>query len=108
MKNEIVDRFVASTPACIVDIAREEAARVCDETARYERGERAELADGEFSDNALLVALEVAFAVGNALKSAGAGWRADVPWTTAASLLRRGWQRGHKFIPHVVGKDAPS
>lgn len=102
-----LDEFVATTPAVVFEEVREEAARVCDETARYMRGERGPLRmppNPEFRDMAFGVASEVAMTVANALKSIKQRFTADFPWITAATLLRAGWKRGHRLEPHVIGK----
>lgn len=94
------------------DEVREEAARCCDETARHQRGERGPLrtpdrsSDPEFCDAALGVAAEVADVVAATLRRARQRFTADFVWSTAAMLLRNGWQRGHKLVPHVVGRGA--
>ena len=110
-----LDKFVASSPASILDTVREEAARCCDETARFMRGERGRLLnpvdDGvraEFSDSAFGVAGEVAMVVARAMASAGVQLDAATPWSTAAVMLRNGWQRGHKLVPQVLRKGAAS
>lgn len=114
MKNPLA-QFVARSPASIIDDVREEAARVCDETARWQRGERGPLRTpdvhpliAEGSDAAFGVAAEVAMAVGNALSAKGQRFTVDFPWTMAATLLRGGWQRGHRIELHVIGKERPS
>ncbi len=91
-----------------VDEVRDEAARCCDETARYERHERSVLRPDEFSEGALAVALEVAFVVGDAMKAAGMGWQPELPWTAAALLLRAGWKRGDEVRPFAAGGGLPS
>lgn len=98
-----IEKFVAITPASIIDDNREEAARCCDETAKWQRGQRPPLnMFTEFSGHAFGVASEVALVVRDALVEAGVHWRPDFPWTAAATLLRAGWQRGHKLEPHVI------
>ena len=96
-----------------IDPVRDEAARCAEETARWERGERGPLrmpsglVSGEFSDAAFGVAAEVATKVGNALLGKGRRYRIDMPWDTAAKLLRGGWQRSHRLMTHVVGEEPP-
>ncbi|MDB4956569.1 MAG: hypothetical protein JWO36_4138 [Myxococcales bacterium] len=105
-----IKAFVAQSPP--IDSVREEAARCCDETARVLRGERGRLRTpedrllAEFCDAAFGVAAEVAMVVCDALKTARLAFRPDFPWDTAAALLRNGWQRGHKLLPHIVGTGA--
>lgn len=105
-----MDEFVANTTADVIDRVREEAARCCEETAKWQRGERGPLVQptrligGEFSDAAFGVAGEVAMIVGEAFKEANARFRVDMPWDIAAKLLRSGWKRGHRILPHVIGK----
>jgi hypothetical protein len=60
-------------------------------------GERGEFTDAEFG-----VAAEVATEVARAFRAAGVRFRVDQPWSMAAVLLRAGWQRGHKLLPHVI------
>lgn len=106
-----LDQFLANDPPTI-DSVREDAARICDETARWQRHERGPLRAGglmsEGSDAAFGVAAEVAMVVGDALKANRMRFRSDFPWSTAAMLLRNGWQRGHKLLTHEVGKGAKS
>lgn len=92
-----------------IDLVRDEAARCCDETARMERGERGRLLnpidDGpsaEFSDPAFGVAAEVALAVCDAMLKAKAPFHVAFAWTTAAMLLRNGWQRGHRLESYIL------
>ena len=102
--------FVAHAPP--IDTIREDAARCAEETARWERGERGPLrmptglVGGEFSDAAFGVAAEVAMVVADALKAKGQRFTLDFPWSMAAQLLRRGWQRGHRLVAFQVG-DGP-
>lgn len=111
-----MDQFVAATPSDIIDRVREEAARCCEETAKWQRGERGELRQprhrndllAEFSDDAFGVAGEVAMIVGEAFKKSGARFRVDVPWDIAARMLRSGWQRNHKLLGHVVNSKEAS
>ena len=98
-----------------IDEVREEAARCCDETARWGRGERGRVLNpmddgilGEFSDAAFGVASEVAMAVAEAFRSVHVRFAFDMPWSVAASMLRHGWQRGHKIAPQVIKKGAAS
>lgn len=106
-----LELFLANAPPSI-DSVREEATRVCEETARWQRGERGPLrtpADGllsEGSDAAFGVAGEVAMVVGDALKERGIRFDPAFPWATAATLLRNGWQRGHKLIAQDLAKGA--
>lgn len=100
---------------CSIDSVREDAARCCDETARWQRGERGPLRTpdafpltAEFSDGAFGVASEVALAVAQALKQAGVWFDLAFPWSMAATLLRAGWQREHRLQPHVIRKGAAS
>lgn len=105
--NDPMSRFVAQAPP--IDSVREEAARCAHETARWQRGERGPLEmprgliGGEFSDAAFGVAAEVAMVVGEAMKAAGERFTSDFPWSTAATMLRNGWQRGHKLFAQEVG-----
>ena len=74
-----------------------------------ERGERGPIRMSEnpliseFSGEAAGVAAEVALVVKDALKAQGVKFDAAFCWSTAATLLRNGWQRGHILIGHVVG-----
>ena len=110
--SEWIDKFVAQSPP--VDEVRADAARCAEETARYERGERGPLrtprglVPGEFTDAAFGVAAEVATVVGEALRISGARFTAALCWSTAATLLRAGWQRGQRISPHVVGRGGQS
>ncbi len=104
MDNPWLKKFLANAPP--IDDVREDAARCCEETARYVRKERGPLRDpishgilAEFPDAAFGVASEVAEAVAEAMVLTGAGFTADMPWTLAATLLRNGWQRGHRIQP---------
>lgn len=107
-----ISKFVAQAPP--IDAVREDAARCAEETARYERGERGPLRmphgliNGEFSDAAFGVAAEVAMVVADAMRSAGKRFTLDFPWSTAAKMLRNGWQRGHRLVAYEVGEDPPS
>jgi hypothetical protein len=101
-----MERFLANNPPPI-DSVREEAARCAEETARYERGERPPLRYGnpltsEFSDAAFGVAAEVALVVSDALKANAVRFEAAFCWSTAATLLRNGWQRGHRLVGKVL------
>lgn len=104
--------FVAQSPP--IDAVREEAARCAEETARWQRGERGPLrmprgiVNGEFSDAAFGVAAEVAMVVAGAMRSVGKRFTMDMPWSTAASMLRNGWQRGHRLVAYEVGKEPSS
>ena len=106
-----IARFVAKAPP--IDAVRDEAARCAEETARWQRGERGPLrmphgiVNGEFSDAAFGVAGEVAMVVGEAMKAAGQRFTVDFPWSTAATLLRNGWQRGHRLLAHQLGGGGP-
>lgn len=109
-----VDDFQGATPSAVIDENREQAARVCDETAKFMRGERGRLLNpiehglrAEFTDEAYGVAGEVAGVVNDALREGKARMPADKAWEIAAKLLRGGWQRGHKLKPMVV-KGPPS
>lgn len=104
-----LDKFLAVAPP--IDDFREEAARVCEETARYERGERAalrldpnDIANNEFSDSAAGIAAEVATTVSAALKRSGMAALVcpEQVWNLAANLLRGGWQRSHRLQPMVT------
>lgn len=104
-----LDKFIAIAPP--IDEVRHEAARCCEETAKYERGERAAL---RLSENPLLsefrgeaagTAAEVAMIVMHALKAKGYRATTDFYWDVAAKLLRNGWKRGDRILGHVVGKD---
>jgi hypothetical protein len=107
-----LDEFVAQAPP--IDSVREEAARCAEETGRWQRGERGPLRMPgrdllpEFSDTAFGVAAEVAMIVGDAMKRAGTRFDVAFPWTMAATLLRSGWQRGHKLVGHVVDEENAS
>lgn len=108
----LLDAFLLVAPP--IDDHREDAARCCEETARFERGERtplrldpADIPNNEFSDAAAGIAAEVAMAVFAACKQAGAGVYPAVCWDLAAKLLRSGWQRGHRLQP-MVTRGAPS
>ena len=99
-----LDRFLRVAPP--IDDHRDDAARCCEETARFERGERpalrldpADLEHNEFSDAAAGIASEVAMAVLAAFKQARARVYPAVCWDLAAQLLRSGWQRGHRIQP---------
>lgn len=98
-----------------IDEHRDDAARLCEETARQERGERPPLridptdgASTEFSDSAAWIAAEVATVVSHAVKSARRRAAPDQVWDIAAKLLRSGWQRGHKLVGMSVGGGTPS
>lgn len=100
-------QFVKGNPP--IDEVREEAARVCEETARWERGERPKLRYGapgqsEFSDGAFGVAAEVAFAVSRALFSTGKKFKPDLAWASAAVLLRAGYKRGQQIVAQELGQ----
>lgn len=110
-----VTAFVESTNSKIVDKVREEAARVCEETAKVIRGERGPLRTpdvykltAEFSDAAFGVASEVTLAIAEAVIGAGCRMELDQYWTVGASLLRAGWKRGQRIEGFAVGKGAPS
>jgi hypothetical protein len=106
-----IDKFAAQAPS--IDDVRDGAARCAEETARWERGERGPLRmphgliAGEFSDAEFGTAGEVATKVGNALLARGQRFRPELAWSTAAKLLRGGWQRGHQLLAHVVGGEEP-
>lgn len=103
-----IDRFVDVAPP--IDDVRADAARCADETARYSRGERGPLRmtdsplTSEFSGEAAGTAAEVALVVAKSLKASGAKFDAALCWSTAATLLRNGWQRGHKLVGYVTNK----
>lgn len=104
---EAIDRFTKAAPP--IDEVRDDAVRACVETARWLRGEREALRTpdvnpltAEASDAAFGVAAEVALAVGEAMVKLRAPSREDMPWDVAGEMLRSGWQRGHKIVPHVV------
>lgn len=107
-----MSKFVAQAPP--IDTVRDEAARCAEETARWQRGERGPLRmprgliNGEFSDAAFGVAAEVAMVVADAMRSAGQRFTMDMPWSTAAKMLRNGWQRGHRLVAYEAGKGSPS
>jgi len=108
-----LDAFLSVAP--LIDDHRDEAARVCEETARYERGERQplrldpnDISNHEFSDAAAGIAAEVAMEVSDALKAARVRCPPADVWAMAARLLRSGWQRGHRLQPIVTGRGAPS
>lgn len=107
-----IDAFVAVSPP--IDEVREEAIRCAEETARQERGERGPLrmpcglVSGEFSDAAFGVAAEVATRVFEALRTTGKRFKPELCWSTAADLLRAGWQRGQKLVPMEIGRGDPS
>lgn len=107
-----LDKFVRVSPP--IDAVREEAACCADETAKMERGERGpvRICDNrlvsEFSGEAAGVAAEVALIVKDALKAQRVRFDAAFCWSTAATLLRSGWQRGHSLIGHVAGAKEPS
>jgi len=107
-----MSRFVAQSPP--IDTVREEAARCAEETARWERGERGPLRmprgliNGEFSDAAFGVAAEVAVVVAAAMRAAGQRFTIDMPWSTAAHMLRNGWQRGHRLVAYETGRGPKS
>lgn len=109
MKGPVED-FVAHAPP--IDTVRDEAARCAEETARWERGERGPLrmprglVAGEFSDAAFGTAGEVAGLVGDAMVASGQRFVAAFAWSTAATMLRNGWQREHRLMAHVIGKGA--
>lgn len=107
MSTNPLDKFVAQAPP--IDSVRDGAARCCEETARWQRGERTRVLNplddgilGEFSDAEFGVAAEVATEVARAFRTAGVGFKSDQPWDFAARLLRAGWQRGHRLLPHVI------
>jgi hypothetical protein len=89
---------------------REEAARVCDETARMERGERSRLRcgsiedAGEFSDSAFGLAGTAAKAVADALRSTGKRFHPSLGWSTAGRLLRAGWSPGQQIVAQEVAQ----
>ena len=100
-----VARFVAQAPP--IDDVRDEAARCAEETAKAERGERPPVRCdasilSEFSDAAAGTAAEVATLVGEVLMRTRARWSSALAWEIAASLLRNGWQRGHRLEGHVM------
>src|SRR6185369_3867726 len=104
-----LDNFLRVAPP--IDDHREDAARVCEETARYERGERPplrldqnDIEHNEFSDSAAGIASEVAMGVLDALKAARVRLTPAVCWDIAAKLLRSVWQRGHRIQPIVTGR----
>lgn len=107
-----LDKFIASAPP--IDTVREDAARCAEETAKWQRGERGPLRTphhgllSEFSDAAFGVAAEVAMEVARAMKSKRVRFTVDMPWNLAAALLRGGWQRGHRLLPHVIEKGGAS
>ncbi len=77
------------------DLFREEAARVCDETARFERGERDEIGADEFGDLAYGLAADAAYAVSAAVPARHVHlWSPAHVWDAAALALRAGWQPG--------------
>lgn len=105
--------FVEHAPP--LDSVREEAARCCDEKSRYERRERGRLRnpvdhgdDAEFSDAAFGVAAEVAMHVAEALKRSGVRFSPEFAWSTAAIVLRAGWQRGQQLAAHITGPKVQS
>lgn len=108
----VAKRYRTDTGALVaIDEVREEAARCCDETAKMERGERGALGTpgvdgrgGEFTDAAFGVACEVALIVGGAIRSTGRRARPDFCWSTAAVMLRTGWNRGQKLVPMDLTK----
>ncbi len=109
----VLDNFLRVSPP--IDDHREDAARVCEETARYERGERgplrldpSDIEHNEFSDSATGIAAEVAMEVSDALKAAHVRCPPADVWAVAAKLIRSGWQRGHRIQPIVTGRGAPS
>lgn len=112
MGDDWIARFVAQSPP--IDEVRDEAARCAEETAKAERGDRGPirtpsgLIAGEFSDAAFGVAAEVASLVGEALRATGKRFRSHLCWSTAAELLRSGWQRGQKLRTMQTGRGAPS
>lgn len=103
--NDPLKKFVSIAPP--IDDVRLEAARCADETAKYERGERGKLrmSDNrllsEFSGEAAGTAAEVAMVVMEALKGRRIRISPAFCWSTAATLLRAGWQRGHKLESHI-------
>jgi|SRR6185436_4535745 len=104
-----LDAFLRVAP--LIDDHREDAARVCEETASYERGERpplrldsADIEHNEFSDAAAGIAAEVAMEVSDALKAARVRCPPSDVWAIAAKLIRSGWQRGHRLQPIVTGR----
>jgi len=108
-----LDNFLRVAPP--IDDHREDAARVCEETARYERGERPplridphDITNNEFSDPAAGIAAEVAMEISDALQAARVRCPPADVWAMAAKLLRSGWQRGHRLQPIVIGRGAPS
>lgn len=105
------DEFISRHSAAgqTIDDVREGAARVADETSKYMRGERGRLRmppgpNPEGTDAEFGVAAEVAMIVANAIRATGVRFRADMPWATAAKLLRAGWQRGHKLVAQELAK----
>ena len=99
--------FQATTSKDVVELVRDEAALLWRDRA-LRAGERDRpRADGlasEFSDAAFGVAAEVASAVGEALRASGRPFHPALAWDAAAALLRNGWKRGHRILPHVIGK----
>jgi hypothetical protein len=101
-----IEKFAAQAPP--IDDVRENAARCAEETARWERGERGPLRmprgliAGEFTDAEFGTAAEVATTVGDALTARGQRFRPEFAWSTAAKLLRNGWQRGHRLMAQVI------
>lgn len=107
--NNPLKAFIMVAPP--IDHVRDEAARCAEETAKFERGERGPVRMttnpsllSEFSGEAAGVAAEVAMVVKNALQEAGQRVVPAFCWSTAATLLRNGWQRGHKLKGIVVGE----
>ena len=101
----LVKRYQAADGTLVaIDDVRDEAARCCDETARMERGERDEIGSplngkpAEFTDAAFGVACEVALVVGESVRSAGMRVAPHRVWSTAADMLRKGWQRGNALV----------
>lgn len=105
--NNPLKAFIKVAPP--IDQVRDEAARCADETAKFERGERGPVRMttsfsllSEFSGEAAGVAAEVAMVVMEACKEAGQPVTSAFCWSTAATMLRNGWQRGHKLKGMVV------
>lgn len=84
-------------------------ARICRETARWERGERGPLRtpldsdDPEGSDDEFGVAGAAGTAVGLAIKAARVRCKVCDAWDEAALLLESGWSPGDDVRAMVVG-----
>src|ERR1700753_1010216 len=93
---------------------REGAARICDETARWERGERGPLRTPanslmpEGTDEAFGIAALAGAAAGEAMVGARMGFKASLAWSSAAVLLRAGWSPGEPVKALAVGQSVPS